>query len=113
MKMWMRCEECLHNCAQVRMNPSSRGPQCTVTFDGRHLRRYERGDCLRISTGAYSVPCVSSSNSLCDWFQSLDECFHWNHSEQRLPSNINLVQLAGDASDSEGRFILCRRPHKK
>ena len=94
------------DCAQVRMNPSSRGPQCTVTFDGRHLRRFERGDCLRISTGAYSVPCVSSSNALCDWFQSLDECLHWNHREQRrpmqhLPSNINLVQLAGAASDSE------------
>ena len=54
----------------------------------------------------HSVPCVSSSNALCDWFQSLDECLHWNHREQRrpmqhLPSNINLVQLAGAASDSE------------
>lgn len=91
-------------CAQVRLSPSSRTPQCTVTFDGRHLRRFERGDRLLISTGAYSVPCVSSSNAMCDWFQSLDDCLHWNHHEQRrplqhLPSNCNLVQLA--ASDSE------------
>nr|XP_054768757.1 NAD kinase-like [Lytechinus pictus] len=62
---------------KVSVSPDARHT-AWASFDGRNRQELKKGFCLRITTSVYPVASVCSIDQICDWFDSLVECLHWN-----------------------------------
>ncbi|XP_071506357.1 NAD kinase-like isoform X2 [Diadema antillarum] len=67
---------------KVAVSPDARHT-AWASLDGRNRQELKKGWCLRITTSVYPVASVCSIDQICDWFDSLVECLHWNERQHQ------------------------------
>lgn len=62
---------------KIALSHDSRS-EAFASFDGRNRQELRRGDCIRVTTSVFPVPCLTKDDQINDWFNSLGRCLHWN-----------------------------------
>lgn len=76
---------------KIELSPDSR---CSAFYsvDGRNTTELKQGFYLLINTSEYSLPTISRSDQIGDWFEGLANCLHWNHRPKQLPLNSGFMR---------------------
>ncbi|KAI9259245.1 ATP-NAD kinase-like domain-containing protein [Helicostylum pulchrum] len=54
-----------------------------VSFDGRGRVEIKQGDHIKVTASRYPFPTVCKEDQATDWFNSLQNCLHWNRRERQ------------------------------
>lgn len=76
---------------RVSLHPDARS-SAWVHLDGRHRFEMKKTDHLVLQISPHSLPCITPTDHISDWFRSLANCLNWNSRimQQVLPSSSAL-----------------------
>jgi NAD+ kinase len=56
-----------------------------VSFDGKHRRRLQKGQSMRITMASHPLPTVNRVDDTSDWFDGIASAFHFNERPMQRP----------------------------
>ena len=69
----------LPDSAEIRcFNPTEARANAWVSFDGKRRQRLGRGESLVITMSRNPLPTVNNVDATQDWFDAIDNAFHFN-----------------------------------
>ncbi|NP_001154910.1 NAD kinase [Strongylocentrotus purpuratus] len=85
---------------KVSVSPDARHT-AWASLDGRNRQELKKGFCLRITTSVYPVASVCSIDQICDWFDSLVECLHWNERQTQKSSRSKIKDKSSNNNNKQ------------
>ncbi|KAI7889913.1 ATP-NAD kinase-like domain-containing protein [Mucor mucedo] len=72
-----------------------------VSFDGRGRVEIQQGDHIKVTASRFPFPTVCKEDQATDWFNSLQNCLHWNKRERQ--KSFAVVESHATRSKSSSR----------
>ncbi|KAI8880450.1 ATP-NAD kinase [Backusella circina FSU 941] len=77
-----------------------------ASFDGRGRVELKQGDHIKVTASRYPFPTVCKEDQATDWFNSLQNCLHWNKRERQK----SFAVVESHATRSSSKSSLSRQP---